>query len=609
MSTEPRSEPPELPNFSYRSWLGGGGFADVFLYDQFRPARQVAVKVLRSAALDHEARRAFDDEADLMARVSAHPYIVTIYDAGVAPDGRPFLVMEYYPRSHMGERARSSGLSVPEVLKVGIQVASAVEAAHRAGILHRDIKPANVLVSQYNRPGLTDFGIAGERAGGTLTAFQGTTEAYVPPEVLLDTSPGDERGDVYSLAATLYALLTTHAPFEDPGNRDTQAMLERTISSPVPPIGRDDVPRSLELLLSQAMAKNPAHRPRSAESFARAMQGIERELALEPTEFALADSMASAPPPPVRDQEDGTKAGPIQAFSPIPPLAPGSPDDLDASGTATTVEGGEGAGDPEVQATVLDEIDQSPISERVVTGRKKFLVAGGVALLAVGALVVAMAGGGDKPGANATAVSTTAEPQPTSTTAAGHRDEWVISGESTGGSSQQLILIFGPPIRAKEYDSRLKSCSYDPGRDATVKVSFDVTNTSTGSPEDLGFNLRLDGPPQGSLGLASDTRYELGPVCTEVSTSVDNTIFGVFYPRQVPPGSNITGTFIVLLRNYFDEDHSHGNAAAYRDLRLVPELLFGPREAPRWVKDVEIVHSSLAAEPGPQIVAVKEPST
>ena len=306
-----RSEPPDLSNFSHEKWLGGGGFADVFLYSQVRPARPVAIKVLRSAARDDEARRAFDDEANLMARVSAHSCIVSVYEAGVAPDGRPYLVMEYYPNPHMGERMRQGGLAVHEVLKVGVQVASAVETAHRVGILHRDIKPANILVSQFNKPGLTDFGISGERQEGSLAEGQGFTSAYVPPEVLIDASPGDERGDVYSLAATLYALLATRAPFQVvTGAKDEQAMLQRTLSSPVPPIGRDDVPQSLELLLQQAMAKDPAHRPQSAESLARALQGIERQLKLGQTEFELVDTTTDRAPRsvPDRDRDEGTKA-------------------------------------------------------------------------------------------------------------------------------------------------------------------------------------------------------------------------------------------------------------------------------------------------------------
>ncbi|MFP5371916.1 MAG: protein kinase domain-containing protein, partial [Actinomycetes bacterium] len=120
----PRSEAPVLPGFTPRRWLGGGGFADVFLYLQHKPEREVAVKVLRAAALDQEALDRFDAEANLMARVSTHPHIVTVYTADVAADGRPYLVMEYYPKPHFGERCRAGGLPVADVLRVGIQVSS-----------------------------------------------------------------------------------------------------------------------------------------------------------------------------------------------------------------------------------------------------------------------------------------------------------------------------------------------------------------------------------------------------------------------------------------------------------------------------------------------------
>ena len=95
MSSRPPSAPPELPGFSYIRPLGTGGFADVFLYEQNRPRRQVAVKVLLSSALDHEQLRMFNAEADVLARLSSHPSILTIYQASISADGRPYLVMEY----------------------------------------------------------------------------------------------------------------------------------------------------------------------------------------------------------------------------------------------------------------------------------------------------------------------------------------------------------------------------------------------------------------------------------------------------------------------------------------------------------------------------------
>lgn len=321
MSSGPRSKPPDLPNFRHVGYLGGGGFADVFLYEQLRPARQVAIKVLRNAELDAAAQRNFDAEGDLMARVSTHPYIVTIFGVDVAPDGRPFLVMEYYSRPNLGSRVKQGVMPVPEVLQLGVRLASAVETAHRAGILHRDIKPANVLVSHYGRPGLTDFGIAGVDHEGSDES-QGVTVPYSAAEVVGDKTPGDERSDVYSLAATLYALLAGRSPFEIPGGDNAlHALAQRVLNAPLPAIGRADVPQSLELLLAQALSRDPLQRPRSAADLARALQGIERELGHSPTEFELADDSTGAFPLPASkpdDDDDGTRASRIQVVQQTP---------------------------------------------------------------------------------------------------------------------------------------------------------------------------------------------------------------------------------------------------------------------------------------------------
>src|SRR5699024_12018467 len=104
------------------------------------------------------------------ARLSAHPSIVTIHFAGIAPDGRPCLVMEYCPRPNLGIRMCKERIDLAEVLRIGVRLASAVETAHRAGILHRDIKPANVLVTAYNWPKLTAFGIAAQIESHSLEA-------------------------------------------------------------------------------------------------------------------------------------------------------------------------------------------------------------------------------------------------------------------------------------------------------------------------------------------------------------------------------------------------------------------------------------------------------
>lgn len=279
-----RSQPPEIDGYIHKHWLGGGGFADVFLYEQRMPSREVAVKVLMSNALDAEGREEFEAEANLMARVSHHPYIVAIYGAGASRDGRPYLVMEYYSESHYGSRVEAGGVRVDDVLRLGVQIASAVEVAHRAGVIHRDIKPSNILVNHYGNPGLADFGIAGARTSESMAVSRGYSVAFTAPEVIAEESPGDERSDIYSLAATLYTLLAGRSPFWSPeGDNSVDKMVRRILDEPIPPTGREDIPPSLDHFLVHAMRKDPASRPTSAVVFARTLQAIERDLRLGPT--------------------------------------------------------------------------------------------------------------------------------------------------------------------------------------------------------------------------------------------------------------------------------------------------------------------------------------
>jgi eukaryotic-like serine/threonine-protein kinase len=305
--------PPDLPGYTFIEVLGGGGFADVYLFQQHLPERRVAVKVLRERADDAEARAAFEAEANLMARVSTHPNIVSVYGAAVARDGRPYLVMEYYPPPHFGERIRQGAMSVERVLEVGVKIASAVETAHRAQIIHRDIKPANILISEFGEPGLTDFGISGTRAGSVVEESSGYSPPYAPPEILSDQSPGTEQSDVYSLAATLWAMLAGYAPFEEPDRKLSRPeIIRRGLSMSVPPLPRTDVPASLELALQNALAKQADRRPLSAHSFALALQRAEQELGYRPTPLHLVQSaMPLVAPIPKGDEadDDKTKVG------------------------------------------------------------------------------------------------------------------------------------------------------------------------------------------------------------------------------------------------------------------------------------------------------------
>ncbi len=314
-ATREASRPPQLPGFTYVRSLGVGGFADVFLYRQHLPSRLVAVKVLLPGRLSDEVRTRFTDEANLMAQLSHHPSIVTVHHASVASDGRPYLVMEYCSLPGLAQRYRAERMSVAEVLRVGVRLASAVETAHRAGILHRDIKPANVLTTDFGWPALTDFGISATIGSRDLTdgAAVGVSVPWAAPEMLGDPPRADERSDVYCLGATLYSLLAGRSPFEVAGGANGAAeLITRIERQPLAPVGRADVPDSLQRVLARAMAKHPDERQPSALALGRALQQVEAELSLPVTTLDLPGEQASSGPARGVAADEETRARPVR---------------------------------------------------------------------------------------------------------------------------------------------------------------------------------------------------------------------------------------------------------------------------------------------------------
>lgn len=317
------SAPPLLPGFSYVHVLGSGGFADVFLFEQNMPRRQVAVKVLLAEIVNDQVRQLFQAEANLMAQLSSHPSILTVFQASVSADGRPYLVMEYCS-SALSQRYRAQPLAVPDVLRVGIRIASAVETAHRAGVLHRDIKPSNILVTAYGHPVLSDFGIAATLGESERTDAVGLSIPWSAPEVLLDEISGSVTSEVWSLGATLYSLLAGRSPFEEPGTENSSAQLMARISkAKLPKIGRADVPDRLELILGRAMSRRPEARQQSVLELIRELQTVEAELGLTqtPLEVSMDDwALASLADPGDKTRITGANAvdphGPRRRHSP-----------------------------------------------------------------------------------------------------------------------------------------------------------------------------------------------------------------------------------------------------------------------------------------------------
>lgn len=295
------SAPPQLPGLEFVRLLGSGGFADVFLYDQKLPRRRVAVKVLLTEGLNSAARDAFVDEANLMAQLSAHPYIVTIFHADVAPDDRPYFVMEYCSGASLADQYKKEAFSVADALRTGVRLSSAIATAHAAGILHRDIKPANVLTNDYGWPALTDFGISSavedelpvhtttaaelrDAGGSTESQSVGMSVPWSPPEMFEEAPRPDVRSDIFSLAATIYTLLAGRTPFEIPGRSNGPLdLIGRIERGAITPLTRDDVPRSFVAVLQKGMSTNRADRYATAVEFARALQRVELELGYAPT--------------------------------------------------------------------------------------------------------------------------------------------------------------------------------------------------------------------------------------------------------------------------------------------------------------------------------------
>ncbi|MFO7690676.1 MAG: serine/threonine-protein kinase [Cryobacterium sp.] len=289
------STPPNLPGFAYIRPLGSGGFADVFLYEQSLPQRLVAVKVLQAGIVTDQVRQMFRAETNLMARFSSHPSILTVFQSSMSADGRPYLVMEYCS-STLSQKYRKAPLAVPEVLRIGVRIASAVETAHRAGVLHRDIKPSNILVTAYGHAVLSDFGIASTLSDAEKAHAVGLSIPWSAPEVLRDSVSGSIASEVWSLGATLYSLLAGRSPFEVHGTENSTAELTaRIMRAVVPPLGRVDVPARLEEVLRRSMSRSPQSRQHSVLELIRELQSAEAELGLAQTPLEVCqDEWASA---------------------------------------------------------------------------------------------------------------------------------------------------------------------------------------------------------------------------------------------------------------------------------------------------------------------------
>jgi len=253
--------------------VGRGGMAAVFLAEDLKHHRQVAIKVLHPDISSDVATERFFREIEIVAGLT-HPHILPLHDSGQA-DGLLYCVMPYIEGESLLERLqREKQLPLEDALQIAREVAEALNYAHDRGIIHRDIKPANILL-QEGHAVVADFGIARalEQAGGASITHTGVavgTPTYMSPEQASGAQDLDGRTDIYALGCVLYQMLAGTPPY---AGVTPLAVMKRHSQDPVPSVRtvRDTISETVEHAISRALAKVPTDRYQTAGEFASAL--------------------------------------------------------------------------------------------------------------------------------------------------------------------------------------------------------------------------------------------------------------------------------------------------------------------------------------------------
>ncbi|MBT8397502.1 MAG: protein kinase, partial [Gemmatimonadetes bacterium] len=253
--------------------IGQGGMATVYLAQDLKHERRVALKVLRSDLTAGLGSERFVQEIGIAAKLS-HPHILPLFDSGEA-DGLLYYVMPFVDGESLGDRlAREGRLPTEEAIRLTDQIASALAYAHERGVVHRDIKPGNILLAG-DQAVVADFGIARAVAEATTDRLTGSgtvvgTPAYMAPEQALGDGSLDGRTDVYGLGCVVYEMLTGEPPFK---GKDPASLLAMRLSEEGVSLRDSDpaIPLFLDRAVSRALATDPDQRFPSATDFAEAL--------------------------------------------------------------------------------------------------------------------------------------------------------------------------------------------------------------------------------------------------------------------------------------------------------------------------------------------------
>src|SRR5262245_10523458 len=269
--------------------IGAGGMGEVYLAQDSKLARKVALKLLRSQVVqDRQRLERFKQEARAASALN-HPNILTIYEIGEEAE-RPFIATEFIEGETLRARIAHTHLAVNEALEVAVQVAAGLNAAHEAGIVHRDIKPENIMLRRDGYVKILDFGLAKliepQAAGPAYSALVKTDEGvvmgtprYMSPEQARGQKV-DGRTDIFSLGAVLYEMLSGRAPFEGATPGDViVSILERE----PPPVSRyaEGIPAELERIVAKALRKNKDERYQNIKNLLLDLKNLKQRLTFE----------------------------------------------------------------------------------------------------------------------------------------------------------------------------------------------------------------------------------------------------------------------------------------------------------------------------------------
>ncbi|PKL75988.1 MAG: hypothetical protein CVV27_12545 [Candidatus Melainabacteria bacterium HGW-Melainabacteria-1] len=292
------ADPPVLPglaaHYLVRQELGRGGMGVVYLGEDTRLERPVAIKVLllnSQTGVSHQQETVlrFQREAKVIARLN-HPNIVSIFDVHQAGD-QYYMIMEYADGQTLSTLAGLAELSPEQLARIGQQICQALAYAHEHQIIHRDIKPGNIILTRRGEAKLMDFGIAQLQAEDSRLTQAGDllgSLAYASPEQVQDAGSVDQRSDIFSLGITLYELITGQLPYQ--AKQLSALLLELLSAQPLPSVRtlRPDIPQALDQILQRAMRKGREDRYQSARDMAIDLAAVSGETVLTSLNFSQA---------------------------------------------------------------------------------------------------------------------------------------------------------------------------------------------------------------------------------------------------------------------------------------------------------------------------------